>query len=132
MTRPILVLVLVACLAGVRGEAAPAPFPRTPKPSASKLHECDLAGAWEVRWGYFAPMRMVLARDGSYTCDAGSCRFVGVWWLDHQGRLCIRETIQPAREWGWQEYAIRLDPATLRGRFEAGSPGTEFGMRRRR
>lgn len=111
-----------------RSSGAPAPFPKTVRGEPA-LSPSTLAGKWVMTWGGHG-WAVELSRDGSYACACGSTTWVGSWGV-REGCLWITESCRPADADSWRSYQIRLDPRTLSGRIEHGSPGTEVRLRRR-
>ena len=109
--------------------AAPAPIDRS---ASRNKHLCrdDLVGHWSLIWSG-QRYDMTLSAAGDYECQCGGMTYVGVWSLDNAGRFWISEstTYNPSF---CQIYAVRLDPWTLSGRVEMGSPGTAVQLVRLR
>src|SRR5262249_57203232 len=83
-----------------------------------------LVGTWVLTWAGQSG-DMTLTARGDYVCHMGGLTYVGSWYLDYAGRFCISESPTPHNTHSWRHYAVRLDPRTLAGRVEAGSPGIE-------
>ncbi len=109
---------------------APAPVPRpVVARTVERLTVRDMEGSWVLDWGG-TDWRMTLAPGGEYVCVRGSTEFVGRWWPDAFGRLCVREAVLcDGLPGAWSEWAVhwaylrgRLDPARLSGeaRYEDG------------
>lgn len=104
--------------------SAPIPFPK-PKPvPVQRLSVSGLVGPWLMIWGDTI-YQVSLSARGKYECrlagSSGTARWRGSWGVDPLGRLWISESLHGA---SWQDYVAVLDPGTLRGKIEIGSPGT--------
>lgn len=119
------VLFLIATVTSL--PAAPLPFPRDHKPR--QLDRAALVGNWVVHWGSVR-CAVTLEPGGEYRCHWGTSRFVGRWWIDDQGRLCIRESNAPTEFHTWNNYAIRLCPIDLAGPIEVGSARVTIRLKR--
>jgi hypothetical protein len=73
---------------------------------------------------------VTLSPRGDYVCHMSGLTYVGAWSLDQHGRFCITESPTPHNSASWRHYAVRLDPRTLTGRVEVGSPGTTVSLLR--
>ena len=101
--------------------AAPAPLDRS-QTRVRPLCPDDLVGTWTLVWAGQSGT-MTLSPHGEYVCTMGGLTYVGSWSLDYLGRFCITESPTPHNSHSWRTYAVRLDPRTLAGRVEVGSPG---------
>jgi len=101
--------------------AAPAPIDRSATRNKRLCRE-DLVGNWTLIWSG-QRYAMTLSAAGDYECRCGGMTYVGVWSFDHAGRFWISEST-PYNPSCCRVYAVRLDPWTLSGHVEAGSPGT--------
>lgn len=126
MTRTLAALALL--LLTLPASGAPAPFPKTSRPADSRLEPSSLTGQWVMRWSGH-PWIVTLGKDGSYTCETGSTRWIGSWGV-REGCLWITESSRPEDADSWRSYQIRLCPKLLSGKIEFGSPGTEVSLKR--
>lgn len=121
-------VLLILAIAWQSSTAAPAPFERVNPRNRPLCYE-DLVGTWTMTWSGQAAT-MTLSAHGDYVCKMSGLTYVGAWSLDREGRLCITESATPQNSNSWRSYAVRLDPRTLSGSVEVGSPGTKVSLAR--
>ncbi len=137
MSTPMrLVLVLaVLCLAilvsqlmpGCEADGAPAPLDRSTR--HKHLSRNDMVGEWEMTWAGQC-WRTDLAADGTYGSGVYSGLTYRGTWSWRCGLLWISEYTNYNPEC-LRTYSVKIDPRTMSGAVEAGSPGTKVSFKRR-
>jgi hypothetical protein len=119
-----MLVLLLATLPLREANGAPAPFARPPRriPAVSISR---LAGTWNLSWG--SATYTVVFTGNDYTAEPGhwvgtSCMRGKVLWLV--------ETMDASNASGWRSYSMTLDPASLSGTIQTGSPGVKVEFKR--